>query len=287
MRRVLFFMESLGQGGAEKIIVDLCSHIDRSRFAATLLVVSEGGANWEAALQSGVRLRCIFRRAQAEATGLRGLRYRVRYHLLRRLPPRWAHRLFLRGRYNTEIAFTEGLATRVVSGAPKRRRKLAWVHIDPLSDPHADPLFEDRAAQREAYRRFDRVLCVSGSVQTAFAQKFGALPALGVQYNPVDAEAIRRRAAEPAPPWAADFPAAGDCGLRLLCIARLVIAKGVDRLLRVCARLRAEQFVFTLLVLGEGSQRGELEEIIAAGGLADCVRLAGFRANPYPALAQA
>ncbi len=283
MRRVLFFIESLGQGGAEKILVDLCGHIDRSRFDVTLLVVSEGGAHWDAAARSGVRLRCLFTRAAAESAGLRGLWYRVRYHLLRRLPPRMAHLLFIRGRYDTEAAFAEGLATRLISRAGKRCRKLAWVHIDPIGDPHADFLFNSRVEQEEAYRRFDRVLCVSSGVRAAFENKFGPLPNLAVQYNPVDTESIRRRANESADPWNAAFSEVGG-RLRMLCIARLVKAKGVDRLLRACARLRAEGHAFSLLILGEGPMRGELETIIEDGKLGDCVRLAGYLPNPYPAL---
>jgi glycosyltransferase involved in cell wall biosynthesis len=273
LRKILFFVESLGGGGAEKILTDICRHIDKARFDVTVLSVSAGGVYWDAIVRSGVCVRSVFGRVG-------GLLYRARYHALVKLPPRLAHFLFVRGCFDTEIAFVEGLATRVISGAPRKRTRLAWVHTDPIAHPHADARYRSKNSHRSAYQRFDGVFCVSEHVRGAFTQKFGSLPGLVVQYNPIDAQAIRARAAEALPDMA--YPG-GDV-LRVIATGRLAPVKGFDCLLRVCAQLRAENHTFSLLILGEGNERSALESLICEHHLDACVRLCGFCENPYPAL---
>lgn len=60
--------------------------------------------------------------------------------------------------------------------------------------------------------------------------------------------------------------------LRLLAVGRLVEKKGFHVLLDAAARLKSR---FRLLVVGEGPERGRLERIVTAYGLADRVTLAG------------
>lgn len=68
-------------------------------------------------------------------------------------------------------------------------------------------------------------------------------------------------------------------------IGRLVEQKDFDTLIRAMANLRCSQL--RLVVLGEGPQRAELEELIKNLNMEDRVFLLGFRANPYPWLAGA
>ena len=43
MKKVLFFIESLGGGGAEKVLATLVSHIDKEKFDVTVLTVVKTG----------------------------------------------------------------------------------------------------------------------------------------------------------------------------------------------------------------------------------------------------
>ena len=270
MLNILFLIESLGGGGAEKILADLVNHLDHNRFSVTLLTVTDGGV-WEQAVHAPVRLQSLLRSDDAHT-----LRYKLKYHLLRKLPARLAYRLFVHRTFDVEIAFCEGFATRLIAASPNRNsKKLAWVHIDPIRDPHGDRAFKNIAQERQSYEKFDRILCVSHTVKTTFCKKFGITEQVGVQYNPVDVQAIAERAQQPTllPP---------SSGLIFVCVARLQPAKGVDRLLQAAAKLRQEGFDFTLWVLGEGPMRSSLEAQIAELHLQNCVQLLGFRQNPYP-----
>ncbi|MCL2107560.1 MAG: glycosyltransferase [Oscillospiraceae bacterium] len=277
MIKVLFLIESLDGGGAEKILADLANHMDHSRFAVEIRTVTDGGV-WARRVREPVRLRSLLHTADARTGGPRALWYKLRYHLLRRLPAGMACRLFLRGRYDVVAAFCEGLVTRLAAAAPRRLgRKFAWVHTDHINNPHADALFRHLKRHRRAYLSFDEVLCVSESVRKNFIEKFGALPRLSVQYNPVDIPDIIEKAAEPI-----ELPASE--GPILLCVARLVPAKGVDRLLRAARELKEADIPFALWIMGDGPRREELEGLIAAFGLRDRVVLLGYRQNPYPFL---
>ncbi|MDR1464994.1 MAG: glycosyltransferase [Oscillospiraceae bacterium] len=279
-RKVLFLMESLGGGGAEKVLVDLVNALDPERFDITLLTVTDGGV-WESTLHPAVRRRSMLSLAAHRAGGWRTAWYAARYQMIRALPAGLAHRLFVRGRYDTEIAFCEGMATRLISGAPRGRRKLAWAHANPEEHPHADRAYRSLAGQRAAYRRFDDICCVSESVREAFTRKIGC-PAR-VQYNPIDGAEIRAKAGLPAE---RDFWPAGQ-GLRLIAVGRLAPVKGYGRLLEVVRRLRDEGLSCRACILGEGGERPALEALIRAAGLEGQAVLPGFLPNPYPVLRQA
>jgi glycosyltransferase involved in cell wall biosynthesis len=68
----------------------------------------------------------------------------------------------------------------------------------------------------------------------------------------------------------------------LLSCADLTANKGHDLLVRALAMVRARGFRVQLVILGEGPERASLERLAADLGVADCVRLPGFVANPYP-----
>jgi glycosyltransferase involved in cell wall biosynthesis len=89
----------------------------------------------------------------------------------------------------------------------------------------------------------------------------------------------------PARPIAGAAPVALPGGRFVLGVGRLEPQKRWDRLIAALPAL-ADQAV-PLVILGEGSLRGELEAQVAALGLGGRVWLAGHAADPLPALARA
>lgn len=67
----------------------------------------------------------------------------------------------------------------------------------------------------------------------------------------------------------------------IVAAGRLHPQKDFPTLLKAFAILRAERSA-RLIILGEGEQRAQLEALVTELGLADCVSLPGFAANPYP-----
>lgn len=136
------------------------------------------------------------------------------------------------------------------------------------------------------YRRADHLICVSQGVLDSVRRHF-RLPADQGQviYNPVDVETIRHMAgARPAEALAEQI----ETARRPLYIAvgRLMPQKDFATLLTAFQRI-PEDRRGTLLILGEGPLRGDLEARIFESGLAGQVLLPGFVQNPWWYMAQA
>ena len=61
MKKVLFFIPSLGHGGAEKVLVNLVNNLDKSKFDVTVQVLFDGGVNTQF-LNSDVKYKYVFKR---------------------------------------------------------------------------------------------------------------------------------------------------------------------------------------------------------------------------------
>lgn len=79
------------------------------------------------------------------------------------------------------------------------------------------------------------------------------------------------------------FLAADACGIphapRMVCVARLSPEKGLDVLLRAAAVLKEEGLDFQLSLLGDGSERGRLEDLARELDLTAIVRFDGWRSG--------
>lgn len=272
--KVLFLVESLSGGGAEKILSGLVRGLDRERFDVTVCTVVDCGPYREE-VRKYARYRTI-------VSG-RGWLYRLKYALVYRvLPAGWVYRWRIAGDYDVEAAFTEGFPTRLLAAAPEgKARRMAWVHVDLEARPWTQGLvFRSLEEEKKAYARFQTVAHVSQTVREAFERRFGAHAGSVVLHNPVDRDAVRSGAAA-----AEKVPEKKH--FRFVSVGRLEEQKGFDRLISALARLKERGWQAELVILGEGSRRRELEGQAAALGVADSVLMPGFRENPYPWMASA
>ena len=100
---------------------------------------------------------------------------------------------------------------------------------------------------------------------------------MAVIYNPVDVHAIAELSAKMDPhPWCepAPFPT-------ILGVGRLDPLKDFATLIRAFARVRA-QMRCRLVILGEGTERTTLEQLVSALEVGEDVCLPGFLDNPFP-----
>ncbi|WP_163193884.1 glycosyltransferase [Clostridium thermarum] len=275
MKKVLFLIESLSGGGAERVLTDLVKNIDKSKFDVTVTTVVDTGV-----YVGEVKKACSYNSflpAQCyTASGmLKQLLYNFKYKLIYTFPASIVYRCFIRDKYDVEVAFVEGFVTKVIAASNnKKSLKLAWVHVDPINRDYADHYFSSYHQHVNAYNKFDKILCVSKDVADAFNQKFKLKEKALVQYNPIDREAILQKATE-------KIDIKKD-KVTLVTAGRLTEQKGYDRLLKICKRLKDNGFDFKLWILGEGEQRSSLENYIKENKLDEIVKLLGFHSNPYP-----
>lgn len=131
------------------------------------------------------------------------------------------------------------------------------------------------------YRHALKIGCVSARMALEIEKRYPSLRGKTVTiYNPYDAETIRKLGAE----CVSDYSFEGRV---LINHGRLEDVKNFPRLIKAFSMVHQACPDTRLLILGEGSRRAQLEELIAFYGLKDCVTLLGARKNPYAYLSKA
>jgi glycosyltransferase involved in cell wall biosynthesis len=184
--------------------------------------------------------------------------------------------LHIKDDYDIEVAYLECGATKVISTSTnKRAKKIAWVHCD-LSKKISN-IAEFKKKSAKWYKKFDKVSCVSKDVEKSFKNIYGNEFDTEVIYNVIDDYSIRERADESINDYCFDekIPT-------IVSVGRLSTQKRFDRLIEAHKIILDEGFYHRLLIIGEGDERENLEQIINASGVRETVRFSGFKSNPYP-----
>lgn len=271
----------LYSGGAEKVLQTLLNNLDFSKFDVTLYSMHQRELDPEIfTTKNRYKYKYIFKEYK-EGRKIASLFQKIKGKLFNCLPPSVFSFLFLREKFDVEIAFLEGEATKVISGSGNRKsKKIAWVHTDLIKNNWTDYLYSGSEKEAAAYRKYDKIVCVSESVKEAFIEKYGISDTVTVRYNPIDSLEVTEKAKE-------KIDISPEFRPLLITTGRLEAPKGYERLLKCADRLRKEGHRFSLWILGDGSLRETLEKYISENELSDTVRLLGFQDNPYKYTAEA
>lgn len=187
------------------------------------------------------------------------------------------YKLFVKGSYDTEVAFIEGYATRIISGSTNpNSQKIAWLHIDMFANHWSSIAFKNDKEEENAYHRFNRIVGVSQSVAASINRLFPNIPKADVIYNPIDEADILFKSKEYRP------NTNKNNSFKLISVGRLVNQKGYDRLIPIIGELNKNGYNIDLYIVGEGSDRAKLEQQTSELGLDDKVTFIGYKNNPYP-----
>lgn len=271
-KHILFFIESLSSGGAEKVLVTLLNHLDYSKYEVTLMTLVDTGVLKDDIDFTKLNYVPVIREAKTPLQRLwNNIKYKLIYHYLPcRLTNRW---IVPQKGIDVYIAFTEGFSTKLISYTPKK--KLAWVHADLKTDPWTlnSKIYSNLAEERTSYSQYNKVICVSKSVEQIMKDYYGVKRVLTI-YNPIDTEDIINKAKQP-------IKFVIPSSFNIVSVGRLVYQKGYDRLVSVISRLNQKGIDVQLFIIGEGSERKNLEKIIHNKGLQNVVHLVGYLNNPY------
>ncbi len=270
MTKILFLIHDLGQGGAEKVLVNLVNNMDPEKFDITVTALFGGGVN-EQFLAPHIRYRTVFGKA-----------FPGNSHLMKLLSPRQLHKLCVRERYDIEVSYLEGPAARIVSGCPcAETRLLSWIHIEQHTKKCAAQAFRSYKEALRCYRSFHATVCVSDAVRQDFCTLFDLQKPVQTLYNTNETAQIRQLAQEPC----AELSALGEVQ-KLTAVGKLRPNKGFDRLIRIQKKLLDNGQNTHLYILGKGPQRQELEKLAASLNIADRITFLGYRTNPYKYVAK-
>lgn len=266
--KIFFLIPTLTSGGAERVIVNLLRHLDRSKFDLILAVVNMDSAVYLDDLPSDVEL------IDLECK-------RVRFALVKIIRLIWKIKpnvvFSTLGHLNLMLAILKPLLPKSIRYLC-RETTIVSEGLKSYSYPSCWAW-----AYKTFYGRFDRIICQSKYMQDDLITNFGTSPdKLVVIHNPVDIDRVRRLAAEPI---ATGMVKDDQKLINLVTVGRLVEIKGFDLLIEALAIIANPSIYLTLL--GEGPLNDELQELAKTRGLESQIRFAGFQKNPYAFIAQA
>ena len=279
-RKVLFLIESLAGGGAEKVLATLVQHIDKERFDVTVCSIS-GGGKYEDTIRNIVAYRAILKDSKDGNVWEKWL-YVLMHHLVYKwLPLSWVYCFFVPQGSDVEVAFVEGFTTKLLSHSTNRRaKKYAWVHIDLHQNHWTKKVYGDLEEEAEAYNQYTEIFGVSNTVVSAFYQEFPEVTVpVETIYNPIDTHDIQSRANE-----SVDLKRGKS--LLMVTVGRLEPQKSYMRLLRITKKLIEDGMDVELWILGDGTERKLLEQFVSENKMQERVCLLGFHTNPYKYLRQ-
>lgn len=275
-RKILFVIESLSGGGAEKVLYTLLKHIDKSKFDVTLCTVVDTGV-YNDELKKIVRYSSIIPQPpKKNAPLLKKIHYWIKYQLVYRfLPMSLVYRWFMPKNNDVEIAFVEGFTTKLLSYSNNLySKKYAWVHTDLKSNHWIKDIYSSVEEEAKSYNAYDQVIGVSDLVSNVVRELY-SLKRVKTIYNPIDSDEIRTLAKDPIE------IDTNDKVFRLVSVGRFVDQKGFDRLLKIILRLKQTGLSLQLWLLGDGVLKPMYEKFITDNGLEEEIKLLGFKSNPF------
>lgn len=269
MKKILFLIHDLGQGGAEKVLVNLVNNMDRSKFDISVTVLFGGGVN-EQFLKKDIHYRAVFQK-----------NFLGNSHLMKLLTPKQLHKLCVKEHYDIEVAYLEGPSARIISGCEDKNTKLfCWIHSTMQTSKDVCVSFRSMKEAEKCYNRMDRLVFVSEGVREEFKKNCDFKGKTEVLYNTMESQKIIESSREDI------AELIDDDTVNLIAIGTLKEVKGFDRLLRVVKKLKDNNYPVHLYLLGIGPMQKTLEQFIAENGLQKNISLLGYQTNPYKYIAK-
>lgn len=294
MKKILFVIDSLVCGGAEKSLVSLLDILSKNyNYNIDLLLLGRGGA-FETLIPEEVNVidaPFYYRFLQGEISTNKLLILKCSFFkiytslLLRLLKNKYStpQNIFIGNRnavkkefsnysYDVAVAYSQGVPTYIVSDLIKADKKLAWINCDYVNTAY------NKEFDYKYYKNIDYMVAVSKYV-------YDTLPKVKKNYkkkrqyitdivNPV---IISKLSVLEKNNEVASFS-----GFKIVTVGRLEWVKGYDLVVEASKILKEHGLNFRWFIVGEGPERKQIEHIIEENHLTEEVRLLGLKTNPYP-----
>lgn len=268
-KKILFLIHDLGQGGAEKVLVNLVNNINRNEFDISVTVLFGGGIN-EQFLKPDIKFKAVWPKMIPGNS-----------KLMKLVPPKKLHKIVVKENYDIEVSYLEGPSARVISGCQNKNTKLiSWIHGEQKSLKKVSEAFRSKKEAKKCYEKFNQTICVSETVKKDFCKLLNYQRPCCVLYNTVESNKIIEKSKEPVPELESDK------FLKLIAVGSLKTIKGYNRLLHIIFRLKQDNKKVRLYILGIGPQEKELKEYVEKKGLRENVIFLGYQTNPYKYVAK-
>jgi len=276
MKKIVFGITSLSIGGAERVLVDLANELSKANEYSITIFTIYGKGELEEQVSSKVTIKNIYKESYNKLKNIF-----IPFFIL--IGKNKIYKKYIKNKYDIEIAFLEGAITRIFSSGKEKQKKIAWIHND-ISQVFGAGIKAKlkRKIDENLYNKFSKLIFVSKSNLQIFKRTY---PDNKVEkqviYNYIDSKRVLKKAAEQ---MEIKFDKAQ---INLVIVARLVLQKALDRLIKVHSRLIKEGLTHYIYIIGEGPEKERLQELIIKNNCEKTVKLLGKKENPYPYIKKA
>ncbi|EOU1110662.1 glycosyltransferase [Clostridium perfringens] len=292
MKDILFVIDSLTCGGAEKSLISLLNNIDYSIYNVDLLLIKKGG-DFEKFIPKEVNLLEVpnyFKFLSREYTGT--IQNKIKYTFYRfkttlnlkinNIKRESIHseqivynsiKKILKPidkKYNVAVAYSQGFPTYFVSEKVKANKKLAWINCNYIKTKY------DKDLDNKFYNNIDKIIVVSKFIYESMSRmKYGYRDKMKIILDIIDPKLIINMSLEEAKELK------NIDKFKILTVGRLAKVKGYDLVIKTANLLKLNNFDFKWFIIGEGFERNKIEELIKIYKLENEVILLGSKSNPY------
>ena len=227
MFNIRFYITSLGNGGAEKVLLNLLKQMDYSKYRVSLITLYRGEHFDEA--PEFVNKKSIFKKPSFLSK------------VMSKIPAKLFTLLLLRGNNDCEVAYLEGRPARIVAKKRTKGRRLAFVHCDISVKEPLRKIYKSKIECLKEYQSFDNVCFVSEDCKNGFENCIGTLNNAVVVHNVQDYLEMDKLSHEDCDDYQTH-------GLKILTVGRLFPQKGLERLIDVASKLEKNLVLRCLLL---------------------------------------
>ncbi len=266
-RDILFLMDTMKGGGAEKALLALLSHLNPDKYNVTLILYLNTGVHLPS-IPSHVEVRSLYPRGHKRwfekaifHSPMRGTYERKK--LLDIIGDR---------HFDATISFMEGTPAamhRLI--LDKARRNISWVHTDFVGNHWSRQFFDNDGQEREFYATVDDIVFVSRDAMSKFT--FDVSSRTHCIYNITDTARLESLAGEQV---------VTRQGFTACFVGRLVQLKHAERLIQAIAQLQQQGINIYGWIIGTGPHEDKLKQLVDQLNMSTKIKFMGFKHNPYP-----
>ncbi|MBD3107680.1 glycosyltransferase [Bacillus sp. AGMB 02131] len=292
-KSVLFIMNNLNCGGAEKALISLLEVLDYNRFDVDLLLFNKEGifltnvpnqvtimkeppeyAYFDMPIKKAVLNSLKIRRVDIAFNRIMaGFIYKTEKNPIRCQQRVWKYlsRSFgkINKKYDIAIGYLEKNPLYYCVDQVSATKKIGFIHND------YEKLGLDSNIDKKYFQKLDHIVTVSEQCSEVLKRNFPIFEKrVKVMHNIVSPQTIIK--------LAQDDIKLNTSGIKIVSIGRLHFQKGYEMAIEACKKLISQNYPIKWFVIGEGEERKELELLIDKHNLNDHFFLLGMKENPYP-----
>lgn len=286
-KKVLFANGHLNVGGVENSLINLLKSIDYNYYEIDLILFEDIGdyANevpkevniifYDLSKVYGPIIKCIFENIKIKNWFALGLRFIFLLEKIVGVKALYlAKPLFnLHKYYDCAIAYRVGICTDFVGYIINSKKKVTWWHHGTYDYPE-----NQTKHWLEVFKNFNNIIAVSDSSKEMLISNINDINNKIITIpNIINVEEIQHKANEIT---------GNDINFNenttLLSVGRLSPEKGMINCVHACKKLVDNGYNVKWYLIGEGTERGEIERCIKEYKLENNIYLLGAIPNPYP-----